>query len=120
MLYSIDEKRIEAIPKRRQADFRRWRTALGEDNYQIASDAIRNRLDEKEVVVAAWLPGKDWTGTPFEPLYYACNRNEEQSGWFFGLIVWDVMIHHSDDWFFLPAADEDDVLGMRYFRKRTE
>ena len=117
MLYTIDGKRIETIPRRRQADFQKWRTALGAPNYQIASDAIRNLLDGKEFVVSSFLPGSDWTNTEFAPLYVACNGNQTQAGWFFGLIVWDVMIHHPDDWFFLPAADDDDVLGMRYFRR---
>src|SRR4051812_28665762 len=116
MLNSIDGKTIRSIPKRRMEDFRTWRSRLSDTDYDRVVEAIRSRLNGEEVVVSSFLPGHDWTGTEFEPLYLACGKNVQQSGWFFGLIVWQVMIDHESGWLFVPATDDDDVQGMRYFR----
>jgi len=122
MLFSIDEKEITDIPHRRKADFNRWRKKLADSDYEAVLDAINqyvNNVPLDKPFVSSFLPGKDWTGTVYQPLYIACGQSDEQSGWFFGLIVWQVMIDHDDEWFFkLADNDGDDVLGTTYWRKQ--
>src|SRR4051794_10409385 len=68
---------------------------------EIAS--IKRRLNEMiegtEIQTAGWMPGKNWTGTPFEPIYEkAAWRNEDVAARCFGLIVWEVFIERLEKW----------------------
>lgn len=118
-LHSVDGTPKHGIPRKRLKTYRRWRRNLSDADYQRAVEGIRSRCQGQEFVVSSFLPGKVWTYTEFQPLYVATGRNEQFAGWFFGLIVWETMIADADLWYFLPAdKDEDDVIGMRYFRAK--
>lgn len=120
MLFSIDGKQITDIPRRRQTDFNAWRNNLADSDYEAVVDAINeyvNAVEQDKPFVSSFIPGSDWTDTVYQPLYIACGRSVEQAGWFFGLLVWQVMIGHEEDWVFKPADSDDDVLGTTYWRK---
>ena len=120
MLYSLDDKEITDIPKRRQREFNMWRSNLPDSDYEAVVEAINeyiNAVDSDKPFVSSFIPGSDWTGTVYEPLYIACGRSVEQAGWFFGLIVWQVMIDHPEEWVFKPADKDGDILGTTYWRK---
>ena len=39
-------------------------------------DELNKRIDENpEVHTAGWIPGHDWTGTVFYPIYLACKKD---------------------------------------------
>ncbi len=119
MLYSIDGKQITEIPRRRRTDFKAWQDNLADFDYEAVFDAINKYVDavpSNKPFVSSYIPGHDWTDTLYEPLYIACGRSIEQSGWFFGLIVWKAMIDHEDKWVFKLADKDDDVLGTTYWR----
>ena len=120
MLFSIDGTEMQTVPARRRKDFDTWKDRLEDDEYKAVQHEINRLIDEgegKDVVVSSFLPGKDWIGTVFEPLYHACKKNVEVSGWFFGLIVWQTMIERDDKWFFMKTEMPDrDILGMTYFK----
>lgn len=123
MLYSIDDKLITDIPRRRQADFNAWLSNLVDSDYDAVVDAINEYVDgvpPDKPFVSSFIPGSDWTGTVYQPLYIACGQSEEQSGWFFGLIVWKVMIDREEDWMFKLADKEDDILGTTYWRRNRQ
>ena len=123
MLYSLDDKEITDIPKRRQREFNMWRSNLVDSDYEAVVEAINTYVDAvppDEPFVSSFIPGSDWTGTVYQPLYIACGQSEEQSGWFFGLIVWQVMIDHPEGWLFKLADKEDDVLGTTYWRRNKQ
>lgn len=123
MLFSIDGKQITDIPRRRQADFSVWRDNLADSDYEAVVEAINeyvNAVPQDKPFVSSYIPGHDWTDTVYEPLYIACGRSIEQSGWFFGLIVWQVMIDHEEEWVFKLADKEDDVLGTTYWRRNRQ
>jgi hypothetical protein len=120
MLYSLDGDKIKDIPKKRKADFNQWRKNLSCEDYEkvrIAINAyIDNKVHKNEPFVSSHIPGPDWRGTPYQSLYLACGQSMEQSGWFFGLIVWQVVIDRPEDWVFkLGDKDEDDVQGTTYW-----
>ena len=122
MLFPIRGKRITDIPRRRQEQFNVWRSNLADSDYEAVIEKINEYVDAvppDEPFVSSFIPGSDWTGTVYQPLYIACGQSVEQSGWFFGLIVWQVMIDHEEEWYFkLADKDSDDVLGARYWRKK--
>lgn len=123
MLFTIDGKEITDIPRRRRADFNMWRNNLSDSDYEAVVEAINeyvNAVPQDKPFVSSYIPGHDWTDTVYEPLYIACGRSIEQSGWFFGLIVWQVMIDHEEEWVFKLADKEDDVLGTTYWRRNRQ
>ena len=120
MLFSIDGKQITDIPRRRQREFNTWSRNLADSDYQAAKEAINKYVDAvlpDKPFVSSFIPGSDWTDTVYQPLYIACGQSVEQAGWFFGLIVWQVMIDREEEWVFKPADKEDDILGTTYWRR---
>lgn len=123
MLFSIDGKLITSIPKRRMAFFDSMMNNLNKQDpkaYINVAEALNEYIDsvpKDNPIFSSFVPGSDWTGTPYQPLYFACNQNKEHSGWLFGLILWQIMINRSDSWIFKPSDKDDDILGTTYFRK---
>lgn len=117
MLYSIDsDDPINSIPHSK--DYHRWRNRLTDAEYQEILDEINHRISQNEVVTSSWVPGSDWTGTPFEPIYTkACLNDEEQSGLCFGLFFFAAMMERPDDWLFKRSdVNEIPIRGLTYFR----
>lgn len=116
MLYSIDTgKYVKFLPHKR--DFDRWKSHISDADYQKVVDAINEKIDENDINTAGWLPGNDWTGTVYEPLYYACGRNQTQSGMFFGLIVFETLMLREDKVWSFGRFEKDGVpiRSMTYF-----
>lgn len=73
---------------------------LSEDELSAIRAELDDRITGQEIITAGWLPGNDWRGTPFQPIYErAANQSVEQSGLMFGLLVWEAFERHPDDWF---------------------
>jgi len=117
MLYSVDDR----TPQRdaHKSDFQVWRSRISDVQYQAMVDAINTFCDRCRSFCASWLPGKDPAiRAAFPPLAAACGGSQEQSGFFFGNIVWRVVYDRTDEWYFLPADKEGEgPLGMQYWRK---
>lgn len=116
MLLSIDTgKLVDTLPHKR--DFERWRKNISDADYDKVVDAINNRIDASEVNTAGWLPGHDWTGTVYEPLYFACKQNQAQAGMFFGLIVFKTLMERTDHTWGFGRFEKDGVpiQSMTYF-----
>lgn len=95
MLYSIDSgKYVTRIPHK--ADFDKWMKNLSAEDYKKIEEKLNSKIDQSDINTAGWLPGHDWTGTVYEPIYEACGRNIAQSGMFFGLIVFDLLMNRKD------------------------
>ncbi len=78
MLYSINSgKYVKTLPYKK--DYDRWRKHLSDEDYAQIIDELGKRIASQEINTAGWIPGHDWTGTIFEPIYYACGRNERQA-----------------------------------------
>ena len=73
MLYSIDSgKYVTVLPHKK--GYEKWRNHLSDEDYVKIIDELGRRIDSQEINTAGWIPGHDWTGTVFEPIYYACGR----------------------------------------------
>jgi len=126
MLCSVNGKEITGIPRRRQADFNAWRRNLSNEDYenvirnlhQVFDEAIESgqAREQNGIVTSSYIPGRDWTNTPYQPIYEACGENFDQARLFFGLLVWDAVIQHENNWIFIrQERDSDHPLGMTYF-----
>ena len=119
MLYSIpDMKRIDYVPH--SNDYDRWLAALNAVDpkaYQCICKELNARFDKREVDTSSWIPGSDWSGTPFDAIYWACQQDETAAGLFFGLLVWQVVMDREDCWSFgRYEKDGTPIKGMTYFR----
>ena len=121
MLVSFETgKQVTTIPHKN--DYNRWMSHLDPVDYQKITDALNNYIDAKvkinEPVTAGWIPGSDWTNTVYQPIWEACGRNDIQAGFFFGLIVFETMMNHSETWYFGKFSKDGREIGsMTYFRK---
>lgn len=116
MLISVDTGlKVTRLPHAN--DFARWRKNISDADYEKVVDAINQQIDANDINTAGWMPGSDWTGTPYEPLYYACKQNEKQSGLFFGLIVFKTLMERSDYVWGFGSFEKDGVAirSMTYF-----
>jgi len=120
MLYNLDDIEVTKLPHKQTFDLHR--SNLSDADYEAAAAAINAYVDSAgDCFISSYIPGENWTNTPYQPLYIACNQSEEQSALFFGLIVWKVMMERQDDWYFKPADKEaEDILGMTYFRREPK
>ena len=84
--------------------------------------SIRNKLDNKisgkEIITSGWLPGNNWNGTPYQPIYdkAACG-DYEISGLMFGIMVWEAFERHPDKWFTGRFEIKNRDIGSRTYFK---
>lgn len=90
MLIDIDTGKVkDRVPF--QHDFDALRGRLSDAEFDAMVARINELIDEtgSEIATAGWLPGSDWTGTPFEPIYAKAARGDfDRSAMFFGQLVW--------------------------------
>ena len=77
MLIDIDKNKvIERVPF--QGEFDALCKRLSDAEFDAMVTRIDELIDESgaEIATAGWLPGSDWTGTPFEPIYTKAARGD--------------------------------------------
>ena len=100
MLYSVNQNRyVKHIPH--LADYKIWISRLSSDELDAIQEELNQRIGENDIHTSSWMPGTDWTGTVFQPIYEkACLRNVEVAGMCFGIILWEVIKDRDDVWGF--------------------
>ena len=120
-LYSLDDltNPIDYVPHQRE--YRIWRNRLSPAQYRRITKKLNSMIDSDEVHTSSWMPGHNWIGTVFRPIWdIACRKNEESAAKCFGLILWEVMMARSEDWSFGRfEKDNVPVEGLTYFRIQT-
>ena len=117
MLYSLEPQNwIERVWH--QADFDRWRNRLTDEQHAAIQAELNRYVDTREIATSSWIPGADWEGTAFWPIYDgACRRSEEAAAKFFGLLVQEVFIARPETWSFgRYEKDGVEIGGMTYFQ----
>jgi hypothetical protein len=120
MLYSADSGQyVTRLPH--QTDYDRWKKSISDDEYKAVEDALNARIDASEINTAGWIPGHDWTGTVYEPIYVACGRKEPQAGMFFGLIVFKLLMERQDRTWGFGRYEKDgrQIASMTYFELKN-
>src|SRR5687768_12659140 len=100
MLIDIDrQRRINRVPYQRDFDAVRRRVSEGEFEAMVAR--VNELINEAggEIATAGWLPGSDWTGTVFAPIYTkGTNRDFDRAAMFFGQLVWYAVMQRPEAW----------------------
>ena len=122
MLFNVDNgKEVKHMPHKEE--WERRMTKLDMADYNAIIGAIHNVLDrvfdDKGVVTSSYVPGKDWRGTPYQPIFSACGENWDEARLFFGQLFWRAVQLHPEKWYFVRQERNDDrPIGMTYFRCR--
>lgn len=119
MLIDIDSGRTkDLVPYAPQFEALRRRLTTPEFDAMVAR--INELIDESgaEIATAGWLPGSDWTGTPFEPIYTKAARGDfDRSAMFFGQLVWYTIMKRPEPWGSgRYHVDGRDIGSRTYFR----
>ena len=103
-----------------EKDFTTMRERLTIEEFDSAVRRINTLIDEAgaDIATAGWLPGRDWTGTPFEPIYTkGALKNYETAARLFGLLVWYVVMQRPEKWASGRYEKDGKDIGSRtYFR----
>lgn len=71
MLYSIDgscrAREVTYTPY--NEEFNLWRSRLTIHQIEMIRAELREMIDGHEIHTAGWMPGSDWSGTVWEPIY---------------------------------------------------
>jgi hypothetical protein len=119
MLIDVETgKHIEQVPFHR--DFDVLRARLTEAEFEAMVSRINELIDTSadEIATAGWLPGSDWTGTPFQPIYdKAARRDFQRAALFFGQLVWFTIMRRPERWGSgRYQVDGRDIGSRTYFR----
>ncbi len=121
MLIDIDSgKTLTRVPY--QSDFDTLRGRLSSEEFDVMVSRVNELIDEAggEIATAGWLPGNDWTGTVFEPIYTKATREDfDRSAMFFGQVVWYTIMRRPEAWGSGRYDLDGKTIGSRtYFRLR--
>ncbi|MEE9615332.1 MAG: hypothetical protein V3W31_10360 [Thermodesulfobacteriota bacterium] len=120
-LFNLKGEALTNMPHKEQYD--NWMQNLGRDDYRGVLDAIHDVLDDardkSEPVYSARIPGREWEGTPYKPIYIACNKDWNASRLFYGQLCWEAVQSHEADWTVIAEERGDDQQGGKiYFVRR--
>lgn len=109
-------KRIDRVPY--ENEFKLFMSRLSQDEIEQAKARLNQMIDGTEIQTAGWMPGGDWTDTPFEPLYTKAARfNAEAAARCFGLLVWEVFMERPEKWTSGRFEKDGESIGSRtYFQ----
>jgi hypothetical protein len=111
-------KAIHTIPYRSQFDALRAR--LSDEEFEAMVARINDLVDDggAEIATAGWLPGSDWTGTVFEPIYTTAAQGDfDRAAMFFGQLVWYTIMQRPEPWASgRYEVDGRDIGSRTYFR----
>ncbi len=116
MLYSVDTcKYVNKLPHEKKYDC--WMKNLSPADYVKIVDTLYDKIDLSDINTSSWIPGNDWTGTVYEPLYHACGNSKEASGLFFGVLLFKLLMDRQDAVWGFGRYEKDDIpiRGMTYF-----
>jgi len=117
MLFDIDGKQLTKIP---YPETYQKLTALTSLEIRLIKDALNKKIAGDEIHTAGWMPGADWTDTPFQPIYEkAAHRDFNLAAKLFGLTVYEVFMEHEEKWYTLKADKDGKPIGSRTYFKST-
>ena len=117
MLYSIDSgKDINHIPHKKE--FEIWCSRLSKHQLKTIRAKLQGMISGDEIHTAGWMPGSNWNGTPWQPIYEkACEKDFNAAARCFGLFVWEAFLQHHETWSFgRYELNGEEIGSITYFR----
>src|SRR3979490_587 len=110
------DETVTKIPRKEVFDLIESRLSATELKSGI--DALDGQISGKEILTSSWMPGNDWTGTPYQALHEKAARfNQELAGKMFGLMVFFAFMQRPEIWITGRFEKDGEPIGGRtYFR----
>ena len=70
------DKPIKEVPFKTQ--YAEWMGRLSPQQIRDIKAELNALIDGTEVNTSSWMPGEDWTGTPYEPIYTKATSTSAQ------------------------------------------
>jgi hypothetical protein len=101
-----------------QSEFRRWKRNMTAAEIAAVRDEIHRMLDSGPIHTTSWMPGSDWSGTPFDPIYWKGTRQDNvAAAKCFGFFVMECILEREEPWGFGHyEKDGIPIKGRTYFR----
>jgi hypothetical protein len=81
-----DDEVVKRIPRRK--DFELIESRLSPSEFNSIIETLDRQIDGKEIHTSGWMPGSDWTGTPYQVLHEKAGYFDQGlAGKMFGLMV---------------------------------
>jgi hypothetical protein len=111
-------KSITKVPY--EHEYRSFMSRMTAGEIRAIKCALNDMIDGDEIHTAGWMPGSDWTGTPFQPIYEkAARKSHSAAARCFGLMVWEVFMERLEKWTSGRFEKDGEEIGSRtYFRSR--
>lgn len=102
------------------AEYRRYMAGMSPDEISRIKAALNEMIEGTEIQTAGWMPGRDWTGTVFEPIYFkAANQSYAASAKCFGLMAWEVFMERPERWTSGRFEKDGESIGSRTYFQLT-
>jgi hypothetical protein len=111
MLYTLEGKPITRVAY--EGKFKERMKALKKEDYDAIVEELNKVIDTSDVHTSSWIPGHDWRGTVYEPIWRSCKENDEVAAMFYGQILYKVMIDRPEPWLF---GNYPHAKGKTYFK----
>ena len=80
-------------------EYRSVMSRLSKAEITAMKDELNRKIDAGDIHTAGWMPGSDWRGTPFQPLYEkGAAAHYTVAARMFGLLVWEVFMERPERW----------------------
>ena len=101
-----------------EQEYRRFMSQMSPAEIAAAKAHLDAMIEGTEIQTAGWMPGKDWTDTPLQPIYEkAAKYSEEAAARCFGLMVWEVFMERPEKWTSGRFEKDGEPIGSRtYFQ----
>jgi hypothetical protein len=102
-------------------EYEAFMSRLSHDEIDSIKAALNQKIEGTEIQTAGWMPGNNWEGTPFQPIYEkAARRDFKAAARCFGLMVWEVFMERPETWTSGRFEKDGEPIGSRtYFRPKT-
>lgn len=109
-------KPLSSVPFGEQ--YREYLSRMTPDEVAAIKSRLHEMIEGTEIQTAGWMPGRDWSDTVFEPIYFkAAKRSYEQPAKCFGLMVWEVFMERPERWTSGRFEKDGEAIGSRtYFQ----
>ena len=113
--YSLETRSyITKVPHNKAYEY--WKTLVPPLELQRIFEEFNSTIDGDDIHTSSWIPGNDWTDTPYQALYDAL-QDESLAARFFGLVMWEVMLRRPEMWSFgRYEKDNMPIEGLTHFR----
>ena len=82
-----------------EKEYKIFMSRLSASEISSIKSELNAKIDGTEIQTAGWMPGSEWAGTPFLPIYEkAANYSIAVAARCFGLMVWEVFMERPERW----------------------